>query len=43
MRDRVADRAPIEAVLGERYVEVDALSPFDFLYARDDVARTLSA
>jgi FkbM family methyltransferase len=43
MRDRVVDRAPVEAVLGERYVEVDALSPFDFLYARDDVARTLSA
>jgi FkbM family methyltransferase len=41
MRDSVADRAPIEAVLGERYVEVEALSPFDFLYARDDVSRSL--
>jgi FkbM family methyltransferase len=43
MRDRDHDRVPIEAVLGERYVEVDALSPFDVLYARDDVASGFSA
>lgn len=43
MQDPEVGRAPIEQVLGERYVQVDALSPFDFLYARDDVARSLSA
>ena len=39
MRDTEADRGPIEAILGERYIDVDALSPFDILYARADVAR----
>ena len=29
---------PIEEVLGERYMAVDELSPFDILYARADVA-----
>jgi FkbM family methyltransferase len=38
MRDTEADRGPIEAILGERYIDVDALSPFDILYARADVA-----
>ena len=39
MRDTEADRGPIEAILGERYIDVDALSPFDILYVRADVAR----
>ena len=39
MRDTVADRGAIDAILGERYIDVDALSPFDILYARTDVAR----
>jgi FkbM family methyltransferase len=39
IRDTDADRGPIEAILGERYIPVDALSPFDILYARADVAR----
>jgi hypothetical protein len=34
MRDLSRDRGAIEAALGERYVEVEALSPFDVLYAR---------
>jgi FkbM family methyltransferase len=38
MRDTEADRGAIEAILGERYIDVDALSPFDILYARADVA-----
>jgi FkbM family methyltransferase len=38
MREVKRDRGAIEAVLGERYVEVEALSPFDVLYARSDVA-----
>jgi methyltransferase FkbM-like protein len=38
MRDTQADRGPIEAILAERYIDVDALSPFDILYARRDVA-----
>jgi FkbM family methyltransferase len=38
MRDTEADRGPIEAILGGRYIDVDALSPFDILYARTDVA-----
>jgi hypothetical protein len=38
MRDPEVDRGPIEAILGERYLDVDALSPFDILYARADVA-----
>ncbi len=38
MRDAEVDRGPIEAILGERYIDVDALSPFDILYARNDVA-----
>jgi FkbM family methyltransferase len=39
MRDTEADRGAIDAILGERYIDVDALSPFDILYARTDVAR----
>jgi FkbM family methyltransferase len=31
-------RGPIEAVLGDRYVEVERLSPYDVLYARADSA-----
>jgi hypothetical protein len=38
MRDPEVDRVVIEEVLGERYMDVDALSPFDILYARVDVA-----
>jgi FkbM family methyltransferase len=38
MRDPEVDRVAIEDVLGERYLDVDALSPFDILYARVDVA-----
>jgi FkbM family methyltransferase len=38
MRDPEVDRLAIEEVLGERYMDVDALSPFDILYARVDVA-----
>ena len=38
MRDIGGDRGPIEEVLGERYVAVEELSPFDVLYARADVA-----
>jgi FkbM family methyltransferase len=38
MRDIGGDRGPIEEVLGERYVGVEELSPFDVLYARADVA-----
>jgi FkbM family methyltransferase len=38
MRDVEGDRGAIEAVLGDRYVEVEALSPFDVLYARRDAA-----
>jgi FkbM family methyltransferase len=38
MRDTEIDRGPIEAILGERYLDVAALSPFDILYARADVA-----
>jgi hypothetical protein len=38
MRDPEIDRLAIEEVLGERYMDVDALSPFDILYARVDVA-----
>ncbi len=38
MRDPEVDRVAIEEVLGERYMDVDALSPFDILYARVDVA-----
>ena len=43
MRDIEADRGPIEAILGERYIDVDALSPFDVLYARADVAEAAGA
>ena len=39
MRDTEADRGPIDAILGERYIDIDALSPFDILYARADVAQ----
>ena len=38
MRDIEHDREAIEVVLGERYVEVEALSPFDVLYARRGAA-----
>ena len=40
MRNTEVDRGPIEAILGDRYLDVDALSPFDILYARADVARS---
>jgi FkbM family methyltransferase len=36
IRDLPEGRGPIEAVLGERYVWVEALSPFDGLYRRRD-------
>ena len=39
MRDTEVDRVPIDAILGERYIDIDALSPFDILYARADVAQ----
>jgi FkbM family methyltransferase len=39
MRDEESDRAGIATVLGDRYVDVAALSPFDVLYAREDVAQ----
>jgi FkbM family methyltransferase len=39
MRDTETDRGPIDAILGERYIDIDALSPFDILYARADVAQ----
>jgi FkbM family methyltransferase len=38
MRDPKRDRAPIEAVLGERYRSAAALSPFDLLYERADLS-----
>jgi hypothetical protein len=38
MRDIGGDRGAIEEVLGNRYVAVEELSPFDVLYARADVA-----
>ena len=40
IRDANGGLAPIEAMLGERYVDVAALSPFDILYGRADVARS---
>jgi FkbM family methyltransferase len=39
MRDTEVDRGPIDAILGGRYIDIDALSPFDILYARADVAQ----
>jgi FkbM family methyltransferase len=36
MRDPATGRAPVEAILGERYRHVRALSPFDVLYQRAD-------
>ena len=42
MRDIDGERGAIDAILGERYIDVDALSPFDVLYARADVARSLT-
>ena len=41
MRDIGGDRGAIEGVLGERYVGVEELSPFDVLYARADVAESV--
>ena len=38
MREPAQNRAPIEAVLGERYRAAGALSPYDFLYERADVS-----
>jgi FkbM family methyltransferase len=38
MRDPAVDSAPIEAVLGDRYVRARTLSPFDILYERADLA-----
>jgi hypothetical protein len=32
------DRAPIEALLSERYRSAGALSPFDYLYERGEVS-----
>ena len=34
IRDMETGRAPIEAALGDRYEPVEALSPYDMLYAR---------
>jgi FkbM family methyltransferase len=34
IRDMATGRAAIEAVLGDRYEPVEALSPYDMLYAR---------
>jgi hypothetical protein len=39
MRDPAVDSAAIEAVLGDRYMRVRALSPFDVLYLRADLSR----
>jgi hypothetical protein len=39
IRDPTAGRAAIEAVLGDRYVELEPLSPYDVLYGRADSAR----
>lgn len=36
IHDMAAGRGPIEAVLGDRYVPVQQLSPLDLLYARAD-------
>jgi FkbM family methyltransferase len=36
-------REPVEAVLGDRYVAVEQLSPLDMLYARADRAQTQSS
>ncbi len=36
-------RRPIEETLGDRYIQVDQLSPFDTLYARRDVASSIIA
>lgn len=38
IHDIATGRAPIEAVLGDRYVAVEQLSPLDLLYARADQA-----
>jgi FkbM family methyltransferase len=38
MHDRERDRPPVDAALGERYVEHSWLSPVDLLYVRRDVA-----
>lgn len=38
VHDPATDRPPIEALLGERYVEHAMLSPLDVLYRRSDVA-----
>jgi FkbM family methyltransferase len=40
MRDVDGEQRSIDAILGDRYIDVDALSPFDVLYARADVARS---
>ncbi len=46
IHDIDSGRRPIEAVLGDRYVAVEQLSPLDLLYARADqpaAARTDSS
>jgi FkbM family methyltransferase len=42
IHDRDVDRPPIEAVLGEHYVEHSWLSPLDLLYIRRDLAASLN-
>jgi FkbM family methyltransferase len=39
IHDRDRDRPPVDAVLGERYMEHSWLSPLDLLYVRRDVAQ----
>jgi hypothetical protein len=34
IRDMATGRAAVAAVLGERYTPVEAISPYDMLYAR---------
>ena len=43
IHDRERDRPPVDAVLGERYVEHSWLSPVDLLYVRRDVAERRDA
>jgi FkbM family methyltransferase len=43
IHDRDRDRPPVDAVLCERYVEHDWLSPVDLLYVRRDVAESAGA
>jgi FkbM family methyltransferase len=43
MRDPEVDSGPIEEVLGDRYAQLRALSPFDILYARVDQGSSAEA